>query len=765
MVASSSCNMQWKRGYRLASLGEGSTLYVMPPMRDKPRVTALECVIAHGMERVVDYLLARYRQTPTDDNSPAPEGRVFLVSMHYVALCYNYPATISMIRKLRDAGVGVGTGAPHTPLAFAWAKERTELVKKLIMAGAPYERWPETEDEAEDEDPWNLGRSPLELAAERGLLDEMKLLLDLGNVDIEFAQGDEWGRTALIMAGERGDLECLKLLLASGANSNAMDRGSRAESNARSMTVAHYTLSGAGWDDGPAQRPWMERKCEFMRILLEHGANLGFLDSRGISSHRLQAQYHSGVPTRSGVVTWEVMIVLALARGKSSPRFIRELCAGFEDRIGSGRVPLAKNASLLHLACGGLSMVSRRESLRQYLVIKYLLDCIENLEVDAVTSNLKTPLMVAAQPGMPNNFDAISLLLSHGADPYLSLCELPPSPIEETYNLLQPANGARFSRCAIESIVSVSCWPREKYHGTSTPEYTETAPKNQGSIQLYLIAATFLWAILTHGNSIMGGVDDEEAPEFLVHCLEHLLTKSIIATKNFERDSYSDINHALVEVGLYMAVVTQLLHSGVDMNKPSTALKKSWVDLLREVLEPPKLNNDGDGNGSIQPEPPKCLLSPGNMGEWARTDRRSPLMSWARGCLYEVPEQYTVGFEKILFRNLAYGDRCRWDDEMPRREPPPTDCPESDSEPDLGDERYHSDEDRYNPNGGYVDFVEDSEHWDTNSEMFDSTSGGEDSDMFDEDEGEEGDENEEDDDDGDNEDDEAEDTPSEGDNW
>ena len=63
------------------------------------------------------------------------------------------------------------------------------------------------------------GSSPLLVAASRGDIQSIKLLLATPHVDLNVARNDGWN--ALMLAAFKGHAECIRMLLESGADVNA----------------------------------------------------------------------------------------------------------------------------------------------------------------------------------------------------------------------------------------------------------------------------------------------------------------------------------------------------------------------------------------------------------------------------------------------------------------------------------------------------------------------------------------------------------------
>ncbi|KAK3318800.1 ankyrin repeat-containing domain protein [Apodospora peruviana] len=277
-------------------------------------------------------------------------------AMHYVSLCYDFEAASSIIRDLQDLGLFVderGGRRDATPILLAccmgnfsaaraflpagadmeaileedvtednpyvgpygdstcldnalyarfagitkkhrqepeWKKERYELIQDLIRNGVDVEEVPGDGD-----------ATPLGIAAERGLSDELELLLEVGGASVDGMS--ESGKTALMAAAQHHRIAAVQILLKAGADVNAMtDFGATAIEFA--VVFARSYLWG----------PFDNTMEVLLKLLLEHGARVGIptdnLDlgsgpycglvlGHGVSQPRLHQYIHLSFLTRT----------------------------------------------------------------------------------------------------------------------------------------------------------------------------------------------------------------------------------------------------------------------------------------------------------------------------------------------------------------------------------------------------------------------------------------------------------------------------------
>jgi len=157
----------------------------------------------------------------------------------------SYECAEALIKAGADVNL-TGAGNNRTPLAMAGSEGHTRVFSLLVQKGA-------------DVFSTSGKGSPLHEAAEEGMLDIVKRLIDLG---ADAGARDEYGRAALSYAAEEGNVDVVRYLLSNGANPNDKDDDDR--------TALIY-----GAHEGQA---------EVVKALLAAGAQATMKDRRGMNA-------------------------------------------------------------------------------------------------------------------------------------------------------------------------------------------------------------------------------------------------------------------------------------------------------------------------------------------------------------------------------------------------------------------------------------------------------------------------------------------------
>ncbi|KAK4160341.1 ankyrin repeat-containing domain protein [Cladorrhinum sp. PSN259] len=282
-------------------LKRGSPLLLDAGALQEANMTALQCAIAHGLVDVVRYLLDEHDPRGSNINNSVGKSGREPNAMHYLALCYDSESCRSIIKLLEGAGLSLRSMTCHlSPVATACKMGNFIATQAFLEAGASpfgeiqwhnclqlllgahYGSWSRLRTNHE-ESKWREQQSaicshlvlegvptdcemsgtliaPLMLAAKNGLLAEMKLLLNWGNVDIN-QYHDCRHSTALIYATAWGQMKAVEILLDAGADIN----GHRPENY---LTAAHCVIAGGQWASDKDQ-------AKAIRFLLSEGANFG----------------------------------------------------------------------------------------------------------------------------------------------------------------------------------------------------------------------------------------------------------------------------------------------------------------------------------------------------------------------------------------------------------------------------------------------------------------------------------------------------------
>ena len=230
-------------------------------------------------------------------------------------------------------------------------------------------------------------RTPLHLAAERGELAVLRLLIEGG---AELDPRDEMDRTPLHFASEHGDPEILRFLIDHGANPDAQSKD---------QETPLFLASRKG-------------KLEAARLLLERGADINSQDSlRRAPLHVAAGNGHydivcllldHGADASAQGRSLRTPLHLAADRGELAvSQLLIERGAELDPRDATDRTPL-------HIAADqGMLKVA-----------ELLLEC--GAEVDAREEMDWTPLHFAAQQG---HLELVRLLLEHHAEVLALNCE------------------------------------------------------------------------------------------------------------------------------------------------------------------------------------------------------------------------------------------------------------------------------------------------------------------------------------------------------
>ncbi|KAK3997213.1 hypothetical protein QBC44DRAFT_355094 [Cladorrhinum sp. PSN332] len=374
-----------------------------------------------------------------------------------------------------------------------------------------------------------------------------------------------------------------------------------------------------------AQTNQVELDFFVARKLFEFGTRLGYLigdESRGISLSPLFERYiatgspafldgffalgdGTGIPTHTGVFNREAALVIAVLLGRTDHDILMTLADW--DRIVRGRVSLLRNTTLLHLACA--DRAKPMEMSRHLFALKP--DDGSSWNLNAVTDNLQTPLMLAVQNESIESLELAKFLLSRGADPYQHGHGASLGDQYERYHLLQPKNGKRLSRFAIDMIDEGK--ERLKFdagcHGLSAfdiairlgrldmvEEFLKHKPPSPDEVVQNASSGLYLWAIMMHKvnaaqestlleiASLWNANGDPPGGSILAKILDYATTKSLLArSANFRVASKSicPLDHhllkpAVIELGIHIAVMGELMTQGIEVDK-------EFLDLIHAI--------------------------------------------------------------------------------------------------------------------------------------------------------------------------------------
>lgn len=126
-------------------------------------------------------------------------------------------SNLNKVKEYINKGADISTKDNHgkTPLHIAAKRGLLDIAKFLLDKGADI-------DAQENK----FGRAPLHLAAAKGHLDIVKYLIEKG-ADVDVYQGGWSYSTALHLAAQKGHLDIVKYLIEKGANPKATDGGGK----------------------------------------------------------------------------------------------------------------------------------------------------------------------------------------------------------------------------------------------------------------------------------------------------------------------------------------------------------------------------------------------------------------------------------------------------------------------------------------------------------------------------------------------------------
>jgi len=144
----------------------------------------------------------------TDINIKDKKG---FTALHFAA----YSGHLDVVKLLisKEANIHARTTKGSTVLHFAVVAKSKAIVEELIKAGAD----PNIKDCTD-------GKTPLHIAAQNGLVEVVKVLLNTQEIEID-AKDNEFGITALYLASQNGHTEIVELLISTkNADVNIVDK-------------------------------------------------------------------------------------------------------------------------------------------------------------------------------------------------------------------------------------------------------------------------------------------------------------------------------------------------------------------------------------------------------------------------------------------------------------------------------------------------------------------------------------------------------------
>lgn len=222
--------------------------------------------------------------------------------------------------------------------------------------------------------------SALHIAAERGLLKTLKLLVKNG---LCISAENEFNETALHFAAENGNLECIKFLVSQGADINNGDNYNR--------TALHNAVKSSNID------------C--VRFLVESGADIHKCNKGGNTALHIAAEcnfldavkYLIGKGADEKIVNYEGKGVLH--------------CAASGAALDCMKFFIARGADVFSKSDFGNTLLHYGELANSVDCLRYLIE-EKGLDVNALDNTLKSVLHYAAEKG---NLECVKYLTERGA--------------------------------------------------------------------------------------------------------------------------------------------------------------------------------------------------------------------------------------------------------------------------------------------------------------------------------------------------------------
>ncbi|KAK4183645.1 hypothetical protein QBC35DRAFT_477990, partial [Podospora australis] len=360
----------------------------------------------------------------------------------------------------------------------------------------------------------------------------------------------------------------------------------------------------------------------------------------------LQMTVDEEVATSTGVLTRSCLLVLTLLIGNTDADidFLRELCPDIKT-LFTGRVSMLRNATLLHLVC---ARKSPAHVLDVFLELADELPRGRNWDLDAMTSNGQTPLMLAVQNEDRESGIVIKRLLARGANAFLR----PGDIRNRSRTCSSPA-------AADGSPESPSTWRVTRQRHTS--QRSSLILSGFQPLKWYVRSPQTICAPIARIDPAFTRRDLDNTS--LLHRAFLYVTQET-AIRRGEVNG-REVSLAIIELAVGLFLVLDLIRQGADVNQKPTDDSPSFVELLQAVHKGPdcvlsivlqrairivEIEGTTGGEAAVVCQTGHVLT--------ALYAKKLSAQNLMRGLLAEVPKKTRQGLPGALFSGKPLSSKC-----------------------------------------------------------------------------------------------------------